>query len=116
MIVSADEIREGFEINIQDKLNNNEKLDEKELRYLVNEYGITSYPGENHRWVREETTIVEFNNKFYVIYWWSGLTEMQDDEFDSQPIEVTKIEKPITVTLTEWLDKDGEVMASSSFN
>lgn len=105
MIVSANEI------NIQDKLNNNENLDEKELRYLVNEYGIASY-----RWVRKETTIVEFNNKFYVIYWWSGLTELQDDEFDSQPIEVTKIERPITVILTEWLDKNGKVMASSSFN
>lgn len=116
MIVSANEIQKGFEINIQDKLNKNEKLDKEELCYLVNEYEEVTYHGENHRWVREETTIVEFNNKFYVIYWWSGLTEMQDNEFDNQPIEVTKIERPITVTLTEWLDKNGEVMASSSFN
>jgi hypothetical protein len=105
---------EHFFEEIKTKLNNNIELDENEIYNLIWEYEIASYKGEHHRWDQEMTSIVEFNNKFYAICWRRGLTEMQENSYYEQPIEVHKVERPITITLTEWVNAQNEVVTSSN--
>ena len=105
-----------WENKIQFALDNNIPLDEDDLYRLVCEYEIQYFEGDNHRWQQEVTSIIEFNNKTYAISWMRALTEMQDSNFYNQPIEVHKQERPITVTLTEWIDNKKEIIASSYDN
>jgi len=84
------------------KIENNEKLTEKELSTLVYEFGSETQNGENRRWSRTNTTIVELQNKYFSIDWEEGLTESQDNAFYNQPIEVIKKTYEKTITVTEW--------------
>lgn len=54
------------------------------------------------RWYIGRSAIITFNGtEFYRVYWWSGLTEYQDDEYESQVLEpVRKVKKVIEVE--EW--------------
>ena len=54
------------------------------------------------RWYIGRSAIITFDGvDFYRVYWWSGLTEYQDDEYESQVLEpVRKVKKVITVE--EW--------------
>lgn len=107
-------IDEKFFEEIKNKLDNNIELDENEICELIWEYEIASYEGNHHRWDQKMTSIVEFNNKFYAIHWRRGLTEYQENSYYNQPIEVHKIERPITITLTEWVNAQNEVVTSSN--
>ena len=60
--------------------------------------------GEDLRWVKPVTSIFELCGRFFAIDWYEGLTEYEPDDVDSQPYEVTKHTKQITVT--EWVRKD----------
>lgn len=92
-----------FEELMVKKIDNGEDLTEKELRSLVYEYTVFTEEGDDHRWVRDVTTIVELCGRNFEIDWYKGLTEMQEDEFYDQPFEVEKIEYEKTITVTEWV-------------
>ena len=60
---------------------------------------------EAGRWSIGRSAIITFNGtEFYRVYWWSGLTEYQDDEYWSQVLEpVRKVKKVITVDVWETI-------------
>ncbi len=78
------------------------KFTKEQVKELVWEADVETIEGENRRWSRSNTTIVEFENKFYDLYWEEGLTEMQDDEFEAQDApEVKQIEE--TIVVKKWV-------------
>ena len=80
------------------KFDNKEKFTEEELRELIfGGYEVDLIVGENLRWNRYVTSIIEINDRFFAIEWSQGLTELQLNEFDEQPYEVKMIEKQIIV-------------------
>lgn len=92
---------EDFEKKILSKIDSGESLTSHELSELVYFYDIDTQQGDDLRWVRGMYTVVKLGGRYFGIIWFKGLTEYQDDEFVSQPDEVEKHEK--TVTVTEWL-------------
>lgn len=94
-----------FEELMIQKIDKREKLSEKELRILVQEYEIESEWEENHRWTRSVCTIVKLDERYFAVNWEEGLTECQEDEFYEQPYEVEKKTYEKTITVTEWLKK-----------
>lgn len=92
-----------FEEIMVSKIEHNENLSRKELSTLVYEYDLETEHGENRRWTRSNTTIVELMGRYFSIDWEEGLTEFQENEFYSQPIEVTKKTYEKTITVTKWV-------------
>lgn len=95
--------REHFPEIIVKKIDNGEKLTEKELRELICGYDVNTEYGDNRRWSRSVTTIVELEGRFFSIDWEEGLTECQENEYYNQPVEVKKNIYEKTITVTEWV-------------
>lgn len=100
--------REHFDELMVKKIDNKEPLTEHELRNLVYEFDVDTEYGDNRRWSRTVTTIVELCGRFFSIDWEEGLTECQENEFYNQPIEVKKTTYEKIVTVTEWQPKETE--------
>lgn len=96
---------EHFEEIIVDKIDNKKDLTENELKEIVFNYGIDTEYGENERWTRGVSTIVELCNRFFMVNWFEGLTEYQENEFYEQPYEVEKKEYTKTIKVVEWVKK-----------
>lgn len=94
---------EHFEEIMVKKIDSGEKLTERELSEVVYEYDVETEHGENRRWSRTNTTIVEMMGRFFSIDWEEGLTECQENEFYEQPYEVEKHTYEKTITVTEWV-------------
>jgi hypothetical protein len=99
-----------FEEVMIEKIKNADELTERELSRLAYEYEIEREEGEDRRWSRTITSYVQLKDRFFIVNWEQGLTEMQDNEFYDQPYEVKKktYEKVIPehkVTVTEWVRK-----------
>lgn len=92
---------DDFEKKMLSKIDSGESLTSSELSRLVYDYDIDTQEGDDGRLVRGMYTVVELCGRHFGINWFKGLTEYQDNEFGSQPEEVEKHEKVITVT--EWL-------------
>ena len=102
VIAYPDEMSET-DRRILEKLDRHENLTTKELKYLAYECEIDTIEGEDGRWTKSVTTIAELGGRTFSIDWERGLTEMQENEFFDQPIEVFKHEHEETVTVTDWL-------------
>jgi len=90
--------------NAVEKIRNNElDFSEDEIESLI-DYGnyIDEFEGDDHRWDREVTTIIELDGKLYAIEWRRGLTEMQDNNyFSPAPYQVEKKTKMVEVEYYE---------------
>ena len=79
------------------------KLTGYEVENLVWEHEVERIQGEDRRWSRTNTSIVMINDKTYSVYWEHGLTEGQDNEYESQTaIEVKQVEE-VTILKT-WVN------------
>lgn len=88
------------------KIDDGESLTEKELKCAVFETNeIDREYGENRRWSRGVSSIVEMCGRYFCIVWDEGLTECQENEFYDQPYEVEKCTYEKTITVTEWKKK-----------
>lgn len=88
---------------IYTKLQNNEKLSEKEIESLLwDGEQVYEEAGEDHRWQKEMFTVVKVKNKFYGICWMKGLTECQEHEYCEQPFEVGCESKTEVVKKEIW--------------
>lgn len=96
---------EHFDEIMLQKIDRKEALTEKELRELVFGNEVETENGDNRRWSRTNTTIIELKGRFFSIDWEQGLTEYQENEFNNQPIEVEKKTYPKTIMVTEWVVK-----------
>jgi len=87
------------------KIENHIPLTEEELGTLVLFYSIEKEYGEDHRWQREVTSIVQLGERYFAVEWYQGLTEMQENDFFDQPYEVELKEYEKTITVKEWVKK-----------
>lgn len=55
------------------------------------------------RWRENMVTVFEVGGRYFAIEWECGLTERQENEYNSQPVEVKKHEYEKTFTVTEWI-------------
>lgn len=84
-----------------------EKFSEEQLEDMVFELEEETRYGENGRWTRRATTIIEIEGRFFKIKWEEPLTEMSGSPvFDFQPVEVIRKERIETKTVIDWIDKD----------
>lgn len=92
--------------NIVAKIKNNLMLTAQEVCDIIYEEVdeieiIEEEEYEHGRWNASMGTIFKLNNKYYCIYWYKALTEIQEDYFDEQVAqEVKQVKKMIEVT--EW--------------
>lgn len=78
------------------KLYNREKLDKFNIRQLVCEAKkIDEIEGDEDRWTRHISSIIEIGNDLWCIEWKRGLTECQENEFWNQPYRVKRVEKEV---------------------
>ena len=90
------------------RFDNNETFDEYELSELfhgdLDDYKdielVNEEEGEHHRWNFEAYNIYKIQGRYFQFYGFIALTEMQENYYDVQPIEVKPVEKVITIT--EW--------------
>lgn len=104
-ISAIEKLPEHFVNYAVKKIDKGETLTDEEIEKFYNETShVSEERGENERWTRPVTTIVEACGRYFRILWDEGLTEMNSDNFFEQPTEVTKhtYEKTIVVTVTEW--------------
>lgn len=94
---------EHFEDIIVSKIDNKEKLDEEELRELALNRGDILEDTERGEWTTSVTTIFEMKNRIFAVDWERGNTEMQENEFYSQPYEVE--EREVVKTTIEYVRK-----------
>lgn len=97
--------KEHFEEIIVRKIDNGDNLTEDELKEIVYEYAIDKECGDIGRWTMNVSTVVKLCNRYFMVNWEEGLTEMQDNEFYEQPYEVEKKEYEKTIKVTEWVKK-----------
>ena len=100
------------DMEIIQKLNDEINLSESELSYL-HEYAIKDIEGDSGRWSRMISSIIEFNNQTYILFWENGLTEYQENSFYEQPVKVKieKVTKVVTVEVTNYIDeKTGNII------
>ena len=86
------------------KLENKEKLTEKEIIDLI-DCEFDSEEGCKHRWFREMLSYIELNGKYYCTEWERGSTEMQESYYPHQPYEVEKKEYDKVIHVVEWIKK-----------
>lgn len=79
------------------------KFTELEVNNLVWENEVERTEGEDRRWSRTNTSIVDVDGKLYRLFWEEGLTENQDNGYSEQEAEeVFKHEWTEVVTKHEW--------------
>lgn len=85
------------------KLETGEKFSEYELSYLL-EYEVKDERDEydERRWSMGTYSILAIGDKYYGLNWDRGLTEMQENYFYSQPVEVVRKEEVVTKTVVTW--------------
>lgn len=94
---------EHFDEIMLSKIENKISLTKEELQELVFEYEIETEYGDEGRWTRSCCTIVGLKGRFFSICWNKGLTECQENEFYSQPIEAKKHTYEKTIVVNEWV-------------
>lgn len=90
-------------MELKNKIVNGEELSADEVQYIY--YGevfpqVDYIGGDEERWYRYITVVYEINDSYYSIYYYKGLTEYQEDEFESQVAD--EVEKR-PVTAYEWV-------------
>ena len=88
---------------LKNKIVNGEELSADEVQYIY--YGevfpqVDRISGDEGRQYRYITVVYEINGSYYSIYYYKGLTEYQEDEFESQVAD--EVEKR-PVTTYEWI-------------
>ena len=91
------------------KYDNKERFSDNELSRLVWEMNeVDEIRGENRRWSQSVETIFEVEGRYFSLMWENGLTEMQENEFYDQPVEVELVEKVVTKTVKNWVPKENK--------
>ena len=95
---------DNYEKEMLDKIDSSDDLTERELKSLPWEFNeIERTYGDNRRWARKTTSIIEIGGRFFKLDWDEGLTEMQEHEFYYQPVEVKEKTYEKTITVKEWI-------------
>lgn len=91
---------------LQRVYNGKQNFTESELAYLAYEYARFDFiKGDDRRWSSYCQTILKIEDRYFLIGFDQGLTENQEDYFDSQPIEVELKETEKTIIERDYVRK-----------
>lgn len=95
-----------YQKEILAKIKRKEPLSQNELEDVIFKYNVYTDEGGDSRWYRYMSTISKLDDTYVVTNWKHGLTEYQENEYDEEPIIVTKIktEEIKMYTHTIYLD------------
>ena len=81
---------------------NGTMLTSDEVHFLVAECACEDGEcGEDLRWVAPMYSIINVEGEHYILYWYRGLTEYQENEYEAQYArKVQKVKRVITIE--EW--------------
>ena len=96
---------EHFEELMVAKIDRKEDLTEQELKE-IRDFSIKEIKCDESRWTVGIESILKMCDRHFSLYWNRGLTEMQENEFYNQPVEVEEVIK--TITVTEWVPIEKE--------
>lgn len=101
-MVTLEEEQKYYEENfvqiMLDKIDKKVLLSEEEIERIIFDYSIDSEDIDESRWSMYTHSIVKLNNRTFRVEWERGLTECQDNYFNSQlPVEVEEVERVIKV-------------------
>lgn len=85
-----------------DKIDAGVKLDDDELEELPF-WSNEDIEGDSGHLDQIIKSIIEYNGRFFSLHWRRGLTEYQENWYGEQPVEVQKIERQKTITVTEYI-------------
>lgn len=86
-----------------DLIDSGVKLSEEKLQELTFEFNtVEETDGGDRRWSRTVTSVVKLKERYFEITWEHGLTEMQENEFYNQPLEVELYEYEQVAVVKEW--------------
>ena len=89
------------------KIDLKQPLTEREISDLL-EWEVMKDEGEDRRWSRSITSLIEINGRYFTIDWEHGLTENQDNSYMNQPIEVFNPKFAVYTTYeTRVYDREG---------
>ena len=97
---------------MRQKIKNDVDLSESELNELVY-YSVKDIEGEDRRWSRRVTSILDIDGETYILNWERGLTEYQENSFHYQPrkVKIEKTTKVVTMEVTNYIDeKTGNII------
>lgn len=95
------------ELELVKNIDDGIELSNEELEFLIwgsNRVDEKRY--EPRRWLQRVETVIEIDGRFFMIPWDRSLTELQENEFLWQPVEVEKHEYEKTVKVVEWIKKE----------
>lgn len=93
------------EMSAEDKLNNGIELSEEDLYRLVSFNAVhTDESAEYDDWSHPIRTVVEIGGEQYLIRWARGLTELQEDEFDHQPVKCHMETREVVQTVVDIIE------------
>lgn len=97
-----------YQKELLNKIKRKESLDGEELRDVLFMYDVHTEEGSDSRWYRYMSTISKLDDTYVVTSWKCGLTEYQENEYDEDPVIVTKIktEEVKMYQHTIYLDDD----------
>lgn len=78
--ITANEFLERFD--------KKEKFAEYEISNFIEQFQVMEEEGEDRRWSRTVSVLLQVNDRYFILFYERGLTENQDDEYLEQPIEV----------------------------
>jgi hypothetical protein len=88
-------------------ITNGTELEDDDISDMIDAFEVEDYRsyGDNRRWSRTISSILEIKGRYFQVDWEQGLTECQNNSYCDRPFEVTKHEYQKTITVTEWLKK-----------
>ena len=81
---------------------NGTRLTSDEVHFLVAECACEDGDnGEDMRWVTPMYSVINIDGQHYILYWYKGLTEYQENEY---PDQVAKKVQKVTrvITIEDW--------------
>lgn len=85
---------------------NGTRLTSDEVHFLVAECACEDGDnGEDMRWVAPMYSVINVDGQYYILYWYKGLTEYQENEY---PDQVAKKVQKVTrvITIEDWEEID----------
>lgn len=98
--------RDIDEDTIFDCIKNGQRLTSQEVEFLICECACEEGDnGEDMRWVAPMYSVINLDGQHYILYWYRGLTEYQENEYPDQIAKKVKKVKRV-ITVEEWEEID----------
>lgn len=88
-----------------------EEIEENDLEWVLIYENLVweEFPTDDHRWEEHHTGVTKYNDKYWMIDWWTGNTENQDNRYFEDYYEdgkLTLVEaESYEVVETKWRAK-----------